>query len=387
MTVMQKKRALFVQPSLQPPGGGNGVAAWMIQALGEEYAVTALTWAEVDVNQIDSHFGTTLATQTTHFVRAWPTLSRFARLTPIGLDLLKDSLLLRAAQRLAPSFDVVMGANNEVDYGRRGLQYVHYPKYLRPRPPTEARWFHVTPLLRSYYKTCETLANFDASRMRENVTWANSSWTAALLSKLHGIDATVVPPPVRFSATPQPWEDRTPRVLCVGRISPEKEIEKVISIVERARVSFPSLRLTVAGGPGPHAYMSRIAAMTSERAAWMDLRVDVPRAELEKLMATSQYGLQGMTEEHFGMAAGEMMAAGCLVFLPAGGGQVELVRGNSRFLYESADEAAAKLVAASHPEAAKSLLLFLAERGRAFGVDRFMSQVREAARTLAAGEN
>ena len=27
------KRVLLVQPSLQPPGGGNGVAAWVLQSL------------------------------------------------------------------------------------------------------------------------------------------------------------------------------------------------------------------------------------------------------------------------------------------------------------------------------------------------------------------
>ena len=31
------KRVLLVQPSMQPPGGGNGVAAWVLQALLAEH--------------------------------------------------------------------------------------------------------------------------------------------------------------------------------------------------------------------------------------------------------------------------------------------------------------------------------------------------------------
>ena len=31
------KRVLLVQPSMQPPGGGNGVAAWVLQALVAEH--------------------------------------------------------------------------------------------------------------------------------------------------------------------------------------------------------------------------------------------------------------------------------------------------------------------------------------------------------------
>ena len=38
------KRVLLVQPSMQPPGGGNGVAAWVLQALVAEHRVTVLSW-------------------------------------------------------------------------------------------------------------------------------------------------------------------------------------------------------------------------------------------------------------------------------------------------------------------------------------------------------
>ena len=38
------RRVLLVQPSMQPPGGGNGVAAWMLQALAREHHVTVLSW-------------------------------------------------------------------------------------------------------------------------------------------------------------------------------------------------------------------------------------------------------------------------------------------------------------------------------------------------------
>jgi hypothetical protein len=38
------KRVLMVQPSLNPPGGGNGVAAWMIEGLKTENRLTLLAW-------------------------------------------------------------------------------------------------------------------------------------------------------------------------------------------------------------------------------------------------------------------------------------------------------------------------------------------------------
>ena len=44
------KRVLLVQPSMQPPGGGNGVAAWVLQALVRECQVTVLSWKPVEID-------------------------------------------------------------------------------------------------------------------------------------------------------------------------------------------------------------------------------------------------------------------------------------------------------------------------------------------------
>ena len=54
------KRVLLVQPSMQPPGGGNGVAAWVLQALVPDHRVTVLSWRPVEVEPINRFFGTHL---------------------------------------------------------------------------------------------------------------------------------------------------------------------------------------------------------------------------------------------------------------------------------------------------------------------------------------
>ena len=42
-------------------------------------------------------------------------------------------------------------------------------------------------------------------------------------------------------------------------------------------------------------------------------------------MASHRYGIHGMREEHFGMAPAEMVRAGVIVWVPRGGGQMEIV--------------------------------------------------------------
>ena len=53
-------RILFAQPSLQPPGGGNAVAAWMVQALENEHELTLLTWSGLDLTAVNRFNGTRL---------------------------------------------------------------------------------------------------------------------------------------------------------------------------------------------------------------------------------------------------------------------------------------------------------------------------------------
>ena len=54
------RRVLLIQPSLQPPGGGNGVAAWVVQGLVPLHRVTVLSWRPVEIEPINRFFGTEL---------------------------------------------------------------------------------------------------------------------------------------------------------------------------------------------------------------------------------------------------------------------------------------------------------------------------------------
>src|SRR5262249_56209356 len=85
--------------SLQPPGGGNGVAAWFLQALACEHRVTVLSWRPVDVAPIDRFFGTNLrelAFDTLGVPPAWVTMLDHL---PIPASLVRNALLMRFTRR------------------------------------------------------------------------------------------------------------------------------------------------------------------------------------------------------------------------------------------------------------------------------------------------
>ena len=165
------KRVLLVQPSMQPPGGGNGVAAWVLQALAPQHKVTVLSWRPVDIDPINRFFGTHLTRrdfETMVVPRSWRMLPDHL---PVPATLIKLSLLMRYTRRVSEGYDVIFGVYNETDYGRRGIQYVHYPTYLRPRPAVDLRWYHPPQSgLNLYYALADRIAGFSLERMTSNVT-------------------------------------------------------------------------------------------------------------------------------------------------------------------------------------------------------------------------
>jgi glycosyltransferase involved in cell wall biosynthesis len=95
-------------------------------------------------------------------------------------------------------------------------------------------------------------------------------------------------------------------------------------------------------------------------------------------MATHRYGIRGMREEHFGMAPAEMLRAGMIVWVPNGGGQVEIVGSNADLVYDSEDDAVEKITRALRSKRVEDdLRAKLQEREAMFGTSRFVAEIQE----------
>jgi glycosyltransferase involved in cell wall biosynthesis len=384
-----RRRVLLVQPSMQPPGGGNGVAAWMLQALVPEHDVTVLSWWPVAVEPINRFFGTALdcRTFTNHLVPQW--WRHATTRLPVPAALLRGSLLMRYTRTMARDYDVVIGAHNEMDYGCRGIQYIHYPTYWRPRPAVDLRWYHhFPPLLHAYYGIADRLAGFSIERMKSNLTLTNSNWTASHVRRFLGIDAqTLYPPVVGVQSTP-PWTERRRAFVAMGRISPEKEYERVIRIIARVRAHGVDVALTIVGtwDDNTRRYYESLVDLghsLDPTRSWLAFRRDLSREDVRTLLTTARYGLHGMREEHFGMAPAEMVRAGMIVWVPNGGGQVEIVGAEPLLRFDSEDEAVDNILRViTQSDEEQRLRDHLAVQGEQFSEQRFMTAVRRLVSTF-----
>ena len=375
------RRILMVQPSMQPPGGGNGVAAWMLQALRDRHDVTVLTWRPIEVEPINRFFGTSLKADDFTWLVVPNSWQAVPNRMPVPAALLKSSVIMRYTRSIANDFDVIVGVHNETDYGRRGIQYVHYPTYLRPRPDVDIRWYHHSKtVLHAYYSVADYVADFSMERMTSNLTLANSNWTATHIERFLGIKARTLYPPVAEPATPLPWSERASGFIAIGRISPEKEYERTMRILARVRKTHPHITLTIVGTTDRHGrkYYETLLRQAAALGPWIRFQQNVTREDMRSLMAAHRYGIHGMREEHFGMAPAELVRAGAIVWVPNGGGQVEIVGETPALRFDTEDEAVDNISRTlGHAAEQSRLREALSARAELFATSRFVRETRE----------
>jgi hypothetical protein len=90
-----------------------------------------------------------------------------------------------------------------------------------------------------------------------------------------------------------------------------------------------------------------------------------------------------MREEHFGMATAEMVRAGMIVWVPRGGGQMEIVGDEPTLSFASDEEAVEKIrgVLANAAEQDR-LRVYLKAQSERFGAERFMAEIRDIVATF-----
>lgn len=383
------KRALLVHHTIQPPGGASCVAAWALQALASAYELTLLAWTPPDVDPVNRAFGTSLTASDFAFETGPAWQRRLAALSPAPLALLTTHLLLRRARALVATggFDLVVSTMNEIAVGRRAVQYVHYPWAHEPRPEVDRRWYQLPGLVHAYRCAAPRLSGHRATEVAANLTLANSAWVANLYHDRYGAEARVVAPPAPGAFPDVSWAERENRLVCIGRFAAEKELPKVLRIHAGLRALGHDIRLLLVGQDDHSGTVRSIEAAARASQGAVEVRRDVSREELVACLAHSRFGIHGMRDEHFGIAAAELQRAGCIPFVPDSGGVAEIVDRDPRLTYASEADAIAKIDRAlSDAALCEALRKDVAARRDRFSVERFCSEFLAAVRELEASD-
>lgn len=383
--VVSRPRVLIAHPYVRPSGGGNSVAAWALEALRDEFDVTLATLGPVDCDAVNRNFGTSLRTEQFR-LRVAPThWLGMIRCVPTAGALLEQCVTMRWAQDLdrENGFDAMMSTQNEADFRRVGLQYVHFPWAYLPRPDQELRWFHRIPgFLAAYRGCCRRIARASDEGLATNVSLANSEFVAGRIRDVHGTGSEILYPPVPGGFPAIPWEARVEGIVALGRMHGVKRWDLAVEIVDRLRSQGVDVSLTLISHRDDREFGARLDALAATR-PWFQILYDLPRERMVEEVARHRYGLHTMEDEHFGIAPAELQRGGCITFVHRSGGPMEIVGRREELLFDNAEQACERIgQAVQDAELQYELRCYVAERGKYFSEGRFCEQLRGHVRAL-----
>jgi len=375
-------KLLFCSVNLNPPGGGQCVGAWALQALRDEWDITILCAQRPDCDALNRHFGTDLKAADFHYEQLPWLLRNVHRVDPDPHSFQRAAWLMRKARKLGGAFDVTMAVDNEMDFGRPGIQYVHYPYLARHRESVDAlRGLSPAGRLRAFlgsrYRPWMLISGISFDRITRNLTLVNSQWSAKVVQGLYDMPIEVLYPPVHWSAAPVAWEQRQNTFVSLGRIEPGKRQTEAIDIIERVRQRGHDIGLEIIGDVSDPEYAKVLRERAAAAGPWVRLHHGISRDELERRVGGCRYGLHTMRDEHFGIAVAELVRAGCIVFVPGDGGQVEIIGKEPALMFVSVDHAVERICAVLESQQLQSNLRNkLAMQMNAFNEKEFMQQLR-----------
>jgi glycosyltransferase involved in cell wall biosynthesis len=372
-----RPRVAMVHAFLKMGGGPEAITMATIEALRDLYEISLITYSpRVDLEAFNSFYGTTVRERDFAIRRVPPPL--FMR-----TGALMGGRISKCARKWAREYHLVFSVYNGMDFGTKGLQYFHDPSFdadlvRKLNPDTrKARWLYRDGLPRRIYLgLANRLARSTPEGIRRNRTIANSRWTAELVKRHLGIDSVVIYPPVPDPPGRPDWAEREDGFVTLGRLSPDKNIEGIVAILRVCRAKHPGLHLHVIGRNWDPAYTRRLEEALRGDRSWIFFEKDVSFAAKDALIGRHRYGIHGKTCEPFGISIAELVKAGCIAWVPNGGGQVEIV-GHPKLIYENGAQAAASIdEVLSSASLQADLRRSLAERSRNFSTSRFAAEIR-----------
>lgn len=385
---MKARPSILVTHHWMGRGGSEATAMWTLRALQREFDVTFTTASPVDWDELNAAYGSDVVPELIKF-RPAPRIPGVK--TSEGLIHLRLRQFERFCQSIAPQYDICLSAYNPVDFGRPAIQLIgdfSFSEEMRKRLYIhgESQLRHKKSLVRDAYLN---LVNATGVKLRPladrgDLVLANSTWTVMQLEEYFGVeDAPIIYPPVTLP-TASAGSVRDPLgFVCLGRVVPEKEIERIIAILTAVRERGFPVKLRLIGDLDASSYSRSIADLVAENSEWIIPEGFLDLEQKQAVLASQSFALHACRIEAFGIAVAEMASMGCVPFVPATGGAGEIVR-DPRLQFNTDKEAVEKIVAMlESPETVESIRRELPEEMNRFGPKVFTEELRGWVRQFA----
>ncbi len=364
-----KSAAAVVHPWLRLGGGSEMMALLLCDVLARDRDVELFTMGVDGLEGLERESGVDLRGGGIRVI-VLPMPAAFRR----RFDAIRFARLSRHVRARAAEFGLLASGYNVFDFGRPGLQLVADFSFddatrraLGESPRGLLGWaYAASPARSAYLGAGRILAGGRRAGWMRNETVTVSRWTRDLLASRFGLESTVVYPPVAGDFPAVPWPEREDGIVVMGRATPSKGLERAIEIVRRVRAGGRDLHLHVVARPDDPSYTRRLKLMCRDSGGWAVWEGPVFGDAKKALLSRHRYGISCRTYETFGIAVAEMVKAGCIVWVPEGGGQIEIVD-HPDLTFRSPDDAAAAIAAVCRDGGRQAAMrAHLARRGGLF---------------------
>jgi len=256
------------------------------------------------------------------------------------LDAILPFYRTRRLKQLAKDADICISTANMFDFGKPAHHFVYllrlfgdnaFCDHLRKQPEPRGlaglrrklRTVLAENLLRPLLGVRSTRKILADPKER---IYPTSRYVEKVMRGFYGdFNSTVFYPPTIFEFSGLKVERDPLQVVCLGQLFPEKRLQDVIAIVERAReISGLDLKLSFGGPLNKSAYVKELEKEASEK-PWIRLAGPVYGQEKEQFLLRATYAVHAERDEAFGIVAAEYLKGGLIPLVPDEGGTPEIV--------------------------------------------------------------
>jgi glycosyltransferase involved in cell wall biosynthesis len=359
--------------------GSESNVMWLIEALKRDCDVTVLTTKGWELAALNEFYGTQVREDEVK-IRIAPVPLLVRNLTASAL---RGACYQRFGFQIGGEYDVRISAYNPTDWGLPAVHFIAdftWHRTLREQldPPTPGFIYRDSVIRKAYLRIATAYVRPSGRDvLRGDVVIANSRWTRDRMKENCGVDcAAVVYHPVWTEFPDVPWEEKEQAFVMIGRIAPEKRVERAIAILDAVRRRGHALRFHLCGPIGDDVYGRRMARLCREHADWITVEGQVTGKRKARILAGCRYGIQTRAAEPFGISVAEMVKAGSIVFAPNDGGQVEVLN-HPLLSFENESDAIEKIsLILDNAERQVELREHLRRQARLFSAEAFMAASR-----------
>ena len=321
---------------------------------------------------------------------------RIVQVTPPDYDPKWHSVLIslyrfRQLKRLARNADVCISTASIMDFGKPAHHFINMiafgddaftayasnsASHVRSGTVARAKHFLSDSILRPLLGMRSKRSIICDKRQH---IYPNSRFVEKLMMSFYGsFNSTLFYPPTLFKAEMDASLRDPLKVVYIGRIIPDKRLEEIVGIVERARaITGLDITFHAAGRlDQTPSYGKTLSRMAQER-AWLKFVGALYGEDKEKFLLSGSYAIHAERDEAFGISVTEYLSAGLISIVPDEGGTPEIVD-SSELAYHTNEEAAQilahLLVDATFRE---KMQRQCAERAKVFSRDAYMARQKE----------